>query len=204
MGIQMEETHILLSSISKSLGHVHCEEVRSRIVRAFNAQAKVTLDFDGVDEATELFFQELMFPLVAEYGAEVVGGRLGLANLGHFGAAMARGLGGVEAHLDRKPDISECEGDQELFEINLSMLVKARELCRFNHVCAKAVFGIEDGELLDAISQATYGQLQTLARSGWLCYVPRFSVQSLKTAMVGEPLDALLTMSGAYHMRDVR
>ena len=197
----MKETRIMLSSISTSLDQVHCEEISSRIARAFNASMKITLYFDGVQEVTEQFFQELFFPLIAEYGAEVVKERLGFANLGKFGDAMEHALD-ADAYIDRKQGILECEGDQEIFEINLSMLIKARELCRTNRVCAKAIFGMKDDDLIAAISEATYGQLQHLARSGWLCYAPRFSIQTLLTSIGREPIDALLTLSGAYRIRE--
>jgi len=63
--------------------------------------------------------------------------------------------------------------NQDIVDLNLLWLIKAREIARFNRTKAAVVLGL-DASLLDEISQMSIGDLNTLAHAGVMLFRPRF------------------------------
>jgi hypothetical protein len=63
--------------------------------------------------------------------------------------------------------------DQDIVDLNLFWLIKARELARHNRKKAAVVLGVDPG-LLALFSRLSIGDLNTLARAGVMLFRPRF------------------------------
>jgi len=62
---------------------------------------------------------------------------------------------------------------QDIVDLNLFWLLKAREIARFNPEKAAVVLGL-DASLMDKISQLSLGDLDTMAHAGVILFRPRF------------------------------
>ena len=82
-----------------------------------------------------------------------------------------------DARPEHKPIDVEVEGmplvDQEIVDLNLFWLVKAREFARENRQKAVVVLGL-DNELADNLSSLSIDDLNRIARTGVLLFRPRF------------------------------
>ena len=65
------------------------------------------------------------------------------------------------------------EADQDIIDLNLSWLFKARELARSNPKKAAVIFGFDEA-LAEKISRLSIEELHSIARSGVLVFQPRF------------------------------
>jgi len=63
--------------------------------------------------------------------------------------------------------------NQDIVDLNLLWLLKAREIARFNREKAAVVLGL-DASLVDEISQLSLGDLDTMAHAGVILFRPRF------------------------------
>jgi ABC-type iron transport system FetAB ATPase subunit len=82
----------------------------------------------------------------------------------------------IERLMSRQQDVV----DQELYDLNLAWLVKVRALARENALQALLIMGIADEKLRLAIANLSMDEMQTLARSGCLCFAPRFTSQFIQ------------------------
>jgi len=62
---------------------------------------------------------------------------------------------------------------QDIVDLNLIWLLKARDIARSNRARAAVVLGLDAG-LLDEISQLSLGDLNTMAHAGVILFRPRF------------------------------
>lgn len=65
------------------------------------------------------------------------------------------------------------EADQDIFDLNLLWLFKARELARSNQTKAAVIFGFDD-IAAEKISHLSIEQLHNIARSGVMVFQSRF------------------------------
>ncbi len=65
------------------------------------------------------------------------------------------------------------EADQDIIDLNLSWLFKARELARSNHTKAAIVLGFDE-TVAKRISRLSIDELRSIARSGVMLFQPRF------------------------------
>ncbi len=63
--------------------------------------------------------------------------------------------------------------NQDIVDLNLFWLIKAREIARFNREKAAVVLGL-DARLLEEIAQLSLGDLNTMAQADVLLFRPRF------------------------------
>jgi len=63
--------------------------------------------------------------------------------------------------------------NQDIVDLNLSWLIKAREIARFDREKAAVVLGL-DASLVDEISQLSISDLNTMAHAGVMLLRPRF------------------------------
>ncbi len=63
--------------------------------------------------------------------------------------------------------------DQDIVDLNLFWLIKARELAKFKRENAAVVLGLDDG-LLDLFSHLSIDDLNTMAHTGVILFRPRF------------------------------
>ena len=178
----------------------HGKIIRCMVREAFGNGQKVTVDFDGLEEASPGFFEEWTLPLVAEYDADYLAESLKAVNLSPaLEAAMREAFSKAEAYVDRLTRKGKIECDPEIYDLNVAWLTKARELARENPLLAKLMMGIEQDEMLAAISRLSMEDIQKLARSGWLCFMPRFTSAFLgeMSAMGFDEVDTLMALSGS-------
>ena len=63
--------------------------------------------------------------------------------------------------------------DQDIVDLNLSWLLKARQCARFNREKATVILGLEK-DVTDRVSRLSIGDLNAIARSGVMVFQPRF------------------------------
>lgn len=193
---------ILVKSISdlKTPQPYHGKNLARLARECFANRQSLTLDFEGIETITQGFFQELLLPLVAEFGADFLKGNLQIANINpDVEEIMTSGFNNSDDDFDQRTLIQNREGDVELYKLNLAWLIKARELARENPMLAELMMGISDEEMRSALSQLSIQDIQYIAQSGWLCFSPRFTSKLIQnvTARKHEVVDVLLGLSGS-------
>lgn len=160
----------------------------------------LTIDFEGVGAITQGFAQELLLPLVMEFGADFLNGQLHLINLNPtILESINTATTNLDAYFDRLSRVQDQQCDEEIYELNLFWLVKARELARDNAVNAQLMMGIAEEEMRLALSKLSIEDIHRIARSGWLCFSPRFT-RSFIENMANRQFDVgemLLAFSGS-------
>lgn len=144
----------------------------------FVSKQALTLDFEGLQLTSQRFFQELFLPLVAEFGAEFISANLSVINLNAQNTEiMKMAFNNLDNYFEQLMSSCTPQCNAEIFDMNLSWLFKARELSYLDPLQAELVMGIADENLRLAISQLTMEDIQRLAKSGWLCFAPRFNAK---------------------------
>ena len=193
---------ILVKSITdlKTPQPYHGKNLARLARECFANRQALTLDFEGIETITQGFFQELLLPLVAEFGADFLKINLQIANVNpDVEEIMTSGLNNPDDDFDQGAHIQNKECDVELYKLNLAWLIKARELTRENPMLAELMMGISNEEMRSALSQLSIQDIQHIAQSGWLCFSPRFTSKLIHniTARKHEVVDVLLGLSGS-------
>jgi Asp-tRNA(Asn)/Glu-tRNA(Gln) amidotransferase C subunit len=135
----------------------------------------LSIDFEDVDSITQGFARELFLPLVLEFGAERVKNKLHLAKLSpDLRESINASFTNLDDYFEQLSKVQNENCDEEIYELNLFWLVKARELCRKNTLNAHLMMGIAEEEMRLALSKLTIDDIHRIARCGWLCFSPRF------------------------------
>jgi hypothetical protein len=164
-----------------------------------NHQA-LTVDFDGVQAITPGFFQELVLPLLAEFGAGFLKNKFQLANITpEIDEIMKSAFNSLDDYFERHAMLHNKACDTEIYELNLTWLIKARELARENAILAELMMGIAEEDMRLKISQLSNEDIQRIAQSGWLCFSPRFTPHFIRsmTHRQHDIVDVLLEFSGS-------
>ena len=194
--------YIVVKSITdlKTPQSCHGKNLARLARECFANHQPLTVDFEGVKTITQGFFQELFLPLVAEFGADYLNSRLKIANVPpDIDGIMKSAFSNLDDYFDQRAIILNRECDEELYELNLTWLIKARELARENSILAELTMGIGEDKMRIALSQLSIEDIQHIAQSGWLCFSPRFTtnfIQSM-TTRTHEVVDVLLGLSGS-------
>jgi hypothetical protein len=193
---------ILVKSITdlKTPQPYHGKNLARLARECFANRQSLTLDFEGLETITQGFFQELLLPLVAEFGADFLKINLQIANINpDVEEIMTSGFNNSDDDFDQRTLIQNRECDVELYKLNLAWLIKARELARENPMLAELMMGINNEEMRSALSQLSIQDIQYIAQSGWLCFSPRFTSKLIQnvTARKHEVVDVLLGLSGS-------
>lgn len=193
---------ILVKSITdlKTPQPYHGKNLARLARECFANRQALALDFEGIETITPGFFQELLLPLVAEFGADFLKGNLQIANVNtDVEEIMTSGFNNSDDNFDQRTLVQNRECDVELYKLNLAWLIKARELARENPMLAELMMGISDEEMRSALSQLSIQDIQHIAQSGWLCFSPRFTSKLIQnvTARKHEVVDMLLGLSGS-------
>ena len=193
---------ILVKSITdlKTPQPYHGKNLARLARECFANRQALTLDFEGIETITQGFFQELLLPLVAEFGADFLKINLQIANVNpDVEEIITSGLNNSDDDFDQRTLVQNREGDVELYKLNLAWLIKARELARENPMLAELMMGISDEEMRSALSQLSIQDIHYIAQSGWLCFSPRFTSKLIQnvTARQHEVVDLLLGLSSS-------
>jgi len=194
--------YIIVKSITdlKTPQSCHGKNLARLARECFANHQPLTVDFEGVKTITQGFFQELFLPLVAEFGADYLNSRLKIANVPpDIDGIMKSAFSNLDDYFDQRAIILNRECDEELYELNLTWLIKARELARENSILAELTMGIGEDKMRIALSQLSIEDIQHIAQSGWLCFSPRSTtnfIQSM-TTRTHEVVDVLLGLSGS-------
>ena len=194
--------YIVVKSITdlKTPQPCHGKNLAKLTRECFANRQSLTLDFEGIETIIQGFFQELLLPLVAEFGADFLKINLQIANVNpDVEKIMTSGFNNSDDDFDQRTLIQNREGDVELYKLNLAWLIKARELARENPMLAELMMGISNEEMRSALSQLSIQDIQHIAQSGWLCFSPRFTSKLIQnvTARKHEVVDVLLGLSGS-------
>ena len=77
------------------------------------------------------------------------------------------------------------DADQDIYELNLSWLFKARELAKRDRTKAAIVLGFDKG-VAEGISRMSLEDLREIARSGIMLFQPRFHPKFWKEVIEGD------------------
>jgi len=194
--------HIVVKSITdlKTPQICHGKSLARLARECFANQQTLTVDFDGVATISQGFFQALFLPLLAEYGADHLKQYLKIVNVcPGLNTTIQSELANLGGYFEQRMKIHDKECDADLYQINLTWLIKARELVSIDSAMAELVMGIGDDEMHCLLGQLTLDDIQHIAQSGWLCFAPRFSPAFIKSFMANsaEPIDVLLALNGS-------
>lgn len=136
----------------------------------------LSIDFEGINTITQGFSRELFLPLVLEFGADFLKSQLHLVNLTpDVRESINDSFINLDDYFDQLSKQSNKFCDEEIYQLNLFWLVKAREMARDNAISAQLMMGIAEEEMRLALSKLTIEDIHRIARCGWLCFSPRFS-----------------------------
>jgi hypothetical protein len=122
-----------------------------------------------------------LLPLTVEYGVDYLNDKLQMINLvPEINNRIQKAFSDFESYFNKRPTNSAKNYDQEIYAINLAWLIKAREVSKASPVLAELVLGVSDPSMLNVLSGMTFGDIQYLARTNWLCFAPRFSSHFLQ------------------------
>jgi hypothetical protein len=82
------------------------------------------------------------------------------------------------------------DADQDIYELNLLWLFKARELAKYNHKKAAIVLGFDE-TVAKGISRLSIEELRGIARSGVMLFQPRFHPKFWKEMINGDQRPSL-------------
>jgi flagellar transcriptional activator FlhD len=159
----------------------HGKQLVQRARDCFRQNECLTLDFEGVESIATGFFQEAIFTLLNEFGADFLKSKLQVVNMSPaLESIMQEALTHVDEYVDRLMTRQQEVVDQELYDLNLAWLVKVRAIARENALQAHLIMGVADEELRLAVANLSMDDMQILARSGCLCFAPRFTPQFVR------------------------
>lgn len=154
-------------------------------IRPIMANAEpVGLDFSGVKEADVCALQQTLLPLVSEFGGGFVRRLIRFTN---HNEAVAISIRNSLRHVDEfiqdevnylHPDTGV---DQEIYDLNVALLIKCRELARTNPLLARLQFGLTSDSLAAAVAGLTTPQIQELAKTGINVFKPNFDEKMIET-----------------------
>ena len=179
---------------------IHGKNLARLARECFANQQSLTIDFKDVKNITQGFFQELFFPLIAEFGADYLKSKLMVINLSGANERLMRSaFNNLDGYFDKLVALNYQGCDEEIFAMNQTWLIKAREIARENPVLTELVLGITDDAMRVALSHLSLEDIQFIARSNWLCFTPRFSSQFLGNINKEQPpmVEAMLGLTGS-------
>jgi hypothetical protein len=194
--------HIVVKSFTDLKTPQPCDgkKLASLARECFANQQTLTVDFEGVQAITPGFFQELVLPLLAEFGAGFLKNKLQLANMApEIDEIMKSAFNNLDDYFERHGALHNKACDTEIYELNLTWLIKARELARENAILAELMMGIAEEDMRLEISQLSNEDIHHIAQSGWLCFSPRFTSHFIRsmTHRQHDIVDVLLGFSGS-------
>lgn len=178
---------------------IHGKNLARLARECFANQQALTIDFEDVKTITQGFFQELYIPLVAEFGSDFLKSELKIVNMaGHVDNMMQSAFKNLDVYFDKLMTIDQLGCDEEIYAMNQTWLIKAREIARENPVLTELVLGITDESMRLAVGCLSLEDIDSIARSNWLCFTPRFSSQFIQSIKRESPpmVEAMLGLSG--------
>jgi len=175
--------YIVVNAITELNVPTSCHAKKlSRLVReCFANHLSLTIDFEGVTEVSENFFHELLLPLAPEFGLDYLKTKLIVVNVApDIEQFMTAALSNLEAYFKKRTSTHTKHFDEDIYAINLAWLVMSREVTRNSPLLARLVLGIDDDDMISALSQMSFGDIQYLAQTNWLCFSPRFSTSFIQ------------------------
>lgn len=171
----------------------------------FANQQTLTVDFKDVKTITQRFCQELLCPLLTEFGADFLKSKLIVINLSDVNEKLMRSaFKNLDNYFDKLSEVHYQGCDEEIYAMNQTWLIKAREIARENPVLTELVLGIADDAMRTALVHLSLEDIQFIARSTWLCFTPRFSSEFLMNINTEQPpiLEAMLGLTGPICCED--
>ncbi|MDO8941070.1 MAG: STAS-like domain-containing protein [Methylicorpusculum sp.] len=155
----------------------------------------VVIDCAGIGELTAGFFQQLIFPLVAEFSGQIINNRVVMLNLSDAQLDI------YQAACDQAGDyvdelLVEHAPTNEIADISLDFLIMAREMARMDPDKARIVFGLNTA-MIEVIVLMDYETMCQIAKSGVMCFQPRFSHFYARNLANDElsPIDVFINIS---------
>jgi len=194
--------HIVVVTVTNSQipQPIHGKNLARLARECFANQQSLTIDFKDIKTITQGFFQELFFPLINEFGADYLKSKFIVINLNNANEKLMRAaFKNLDGYFDKLATLNHQGCDEEIYAMNQTWLIKAREIARENPVLTELVLGITDDAMRIALGHLSLEGIQFIARSNWLCFSPRFSSQFLMNINKEQPpiVEAMLGLTGS-------
>jgi hypothetical protein len=171
----------------------------SKIIRQkmLRSDAVCLIDFAGIANVTPHFFQELIFPLIIEFGSHDLDNKLKLNNLNdqHL-VAYRLAADQVGDYMD-KLSFSQKSPFGELSDITFELLLKARDLSRTDPEATQTVFGF-NSDMAESFAAMDIETIRRISNSGVVCFELRLSPEFATQLAALDPseIDVFLNIVG--------
>ena len=160
------------------------------------------VDFTGIVAVTPVFFQDLIFPLVIEFGGHVIDSRIKFKNpKDHHLAAYKAAIDQTSDYMDKlcSRHISAFGG---LSDIIFELLLIARDLSRSDPDSARVIFGF-NSDMLKSFAAIDIDTIRRISNAGAICFEPRLSPEFIQQLTTLDPSEVDVFLNVAGSLRDV-
>ncbi|WP_347990194.1 hypothetical protein [Methylomonas sp. AM2-LC] len=195
----MIEVHKFLK---KQTGHSPTNSILSAIVsHLINYDSDCLVDLAGTKVKYE-WFQDIVLPLIAEFGGNVISQRLKFINLtDELDNEYRFGMQNIDSYFERRKNLASPNcGD--ISDITFEHLIKCREVSRRDPIMALAMFGISD-EMLSTYQLMDIDTIKRISSAGIICFKPTFTDEYLSriSALNSSEIDVFLNLSAHIDMQ---
>jgi hypothetical protein len=123
--LRRSRMHIVVVTVTNSQipQPIHGKNLARLARECFANQQTLTIDFKDVKSITQGFFQELILPLVAEFGSDFLKSKLKIVNMaGHIDNMMQSAFKNLEVYFDKLTAIDQLGCDEEIYAMNQAWL----------------------------------------------------------------------------------
>ena len=178
---------------------IHGKNLARLARECFANQQSLTIDFMDIKSITQGFFQELVLPLVAEFGSDFLKSKLKIINLSEqVENMMQTALKNLDGYFDKLTSLDQLGCDADIYTMNQTWLIKAREIARESPDLTELILGITDESMRSALKELSLENIDFIARANWLCFSPRFSSHFIQSISQDSApiLETMLGLSG--------
>jgi hypothetical protein len=174
------KVHSIIKAPALNQNHVALllKHIKSSIVGA----EPIELDFGGVIEVDVFALQQILLPLVSELSGSLVKRLIRFANHNEAVVSSIReALQYVDKFVqDEEHHLYPDTGiDQEIYDLNVALLIKCREVARVSPLLARVQFGLVSDSVVTVMAGLTTAQIQGIAKTGINVFKPNFDERML-------------------------
>ena len=165
--------------------------------KLLNSEDECLVDFAGVATVSPLFFQDFIFPIVIEFGGHALNNRLRLINIKNEHISFYQAAcNQIVVYMD-KLSVRQTRSGCDISDLNIELLIKARELSRRDPSAAQVIFGI-NSSMAGFFSNMDIELIRRIANAGIICFEPRLSPEfaAKMAALDASEIDVFLNIVG--------
>lgn len=165
--------------------------------KLINSEDECLIDFDCISDVSPLFFHDFIFPIVIEFGGHALNNRLRFINFkDEHSSSYQAARDQISVYMD-KLSVRQTRPVCDISDLNIELLIKARELSRRDPSAAQVIFGI-NSSMAGFFSNMDIELIRRIANAGIICFEPRLSPEfaARLTALDASEIDVFLNIVG--------